>query len=134
MHVRRVRSPEDVEVLRKLRNHTRRHMTRHKKYITKAQQQKWWDAEPRRAYLYGDVAFAYIKREAGRNYITLGVHKKARGQGIGTLIYRTFRPCFAEINADNEASIRAAEKAGYRPVRTIKDGQFVEDKKVVMKG
>ena len=102
-------------------------MTRHTKLITKDQQARWWAKEPRRAFLFGDRAFAYIRREQGRNWITLGVDKKSRGEGLGTLIYRSLRPCWAEIRPDNEASIRAAQKAGYVVVSR-------DDEKVVMKG
>jgi len=90
-------------------------MTGHTKTITKAQQAEWWAAEPRRAWLFGDVAFAYVRREHGVNWITLGVTEKARGTGLGTMIYRTFLGTYARIRRDNAASIRAAEKAGYIP-------------------
>ena len=90
-------------------------MTGITKTITKAQQAEWWAAEPRRAWLFGDVGFAYIRREHGVNWITLGITESARGTGLGTLIYHTFRGSYAKIRKDNAASIRAAEKAGYIP-------------------
>lgn len=131
MHGRRVRSAEDVEALRRLRNECREFMTGHTKLITKAQQAKWWSAEPRRAWIYLDkgepVAFVYIRRQDGMNWITLGVTKKARGQGLGTLLYHVHAPCAAEMLVDNLASIRAAQKAGYQVVKS-------DDEKVVMYG
>lgn len=135
MHAKRIRSAEDVERLRQLRNETRSFMTGHTKLITKKQQADWWAATPRRAWLFGNDAFAHIKRERGRNWITLGISKKSRGQGLGTLIYWTLRPCWARIREDNLASIRAAEKAGYVIVPQFKsDGTLIEDGTVVMKG
>lgn len=116
MHAKRVRSAEDVERLRVLRNECRKFMTGDTKTISKKAQAAWWAAAPRRAWLFGDDAFAYIKREGGRNWITLGITKKARGEGLGTLIYYTLRPCWARIHKDNIASLRAAQKAGYRTV------------------
>lgn len=132
MHVRRVRSQEDVERLRVLRNHSKRSMTRFRKNITRQQQQKWWEAEPRRAWLLVTkedeaLGFVYISRRGRCNWITLGVEKSHQGSGLGTLLYRSFRPCFAEILESNPASIRAAQKAGYQMIS--RDGN-----KVVMKG
>lgn len=133
MHVRRVRSAEDVEQLRVLRNQSKRWMTRFRRNISRKQQAEWWAAEPRRAWLLvtekGEaLAFAYVSRrrrkvrleggklftEPARNYVTVGVRHDQRGQGLGTLMFRHVRPCFAEIRVDNAASLRAAEKAGYR--------------------
>ena len=132
MHARRVRTLEDVEVLRQLRNEARKQMTGSTKLIRKRAQAKWWAEAERRAWLFVDnngraVGFAYVKRESGRNWITLGVTKDFRGQGIGTLIYHSLRPCWARIREDNEASLTAARRAGYVAVET-------EDGTVVMKG
>jgi RimJ/RimL family protein N-acetyltransferase len=121
MHARRVRSAQDVERLRQLRNESRKNMTGSTKLISKAAQAKWWAAGERRAWLFGDDGFAYVRREHGVNWITLGVTKKARGKGLGTLIYATFPGTYARIREDNEASRRAATKAGFVPVRTEDD-------------
>ena len=98
-------------------------MTGDTKTISKKAQAKWWAASPRRAWLFGDDAFAYIKWEDGRNWITLGITEAARGTGIGTLIYHTLRPAWARIRKDNVASMRAAQKAGY--LRAFEDDQFM---------
>lgn len=121
-----------MEQLRRLRNEARSFMTGDTKLITKKQQAAWWAAAPRRAWLFVDregraAAFAYVKREGGRNWITLGVTKKARGQGIGTMIYHSLKPCWARIRKDNEASLTAARRAGYIACK-------IEDGTVVMKG
>jgi RimJ/RimL family protein N-acetyltransferase len=131
-----VRSAEDVETLRRLRNECRKFMTGSTKVITKAQQAKWWAADARRAYLFVEagkpVGFAYLRREGGVNWITCGLTKAARGKGYGTLIYYTFKPCAARIRTDNQASIRACEKAGYRRVMGELNEKDVE--KLVSKG
>jgi len=102
-------------------------MTHHRQAISKEQQANWWAEQPRRAWLLGKIGFVLITRRQGRNWISLGISPKARRQGWGTLLYRTFRPCYAEIKADNLASIRSAEKAGYRIVSE-------DENLVVMKG
>lgn len=118
-----------METLRRLRNETRKYMTGTTKVISKKAQDAWWAAAPRRAWLFrgssGDVGFAYVRREHGVNWITLGVTEAARGQGIGTLIYATFPGTYARIRKDNEASIRSAAKAGFLPC-------YAEDDTVVM--
>ena len=103
-------------------------MTGSRKKISKTTQAAWWAEAPRRAWLFGDDAFAYIRWEDHRNWITLGVTEKARGTGIGTLIYYTMKPCWARIQKDNVASITAAERAGY--VRVPDE----DEDTVVMKG
>ena len=132
MHVRRIRSAEDVEQLRLLRNECRKYMTGTTKKIGKAAQKAWWAEAPRRAYLLVDGdgkahGFVYIKWEDHRNWITLGLTDDLRGQGYGTMLYRTFVSAWARIRLDNEASIKAAKRAGYIAVET--DGETV-----VMKG
>lgn len=112
-----------MERLRQLRNECRKFMTGSTKTITKKQQAAWWAAEPRRAYLFGDVGFALIRREHGVNWITLGLTEKARGTGLGTMIYYSFPGSYAKIRLDNLASIRAAQKAGYRPIE--QDDEFM---------
>ena len=120
MHAKRVRSADDIETLRRLRNEARHQMTGSTKTITKKAQAAWWAEAPRRAWLFVErgeaIGFGYIKRDDGVNWITLGVTKAARGKGFGALIYRTLGPAYARIRNDNEASIRAAAKAGYLPV------------------
>ena len=82
-----------MEALRRLRNECRKFMTGHTKVITKAQQEKWWNAEWRRAFLMVDggtpVAFAYIARKGGVNWITLGVTEKRRGESTTTIAMNT---------------------------------------------
>lgn len=118
-----------METLRRLRNQTRKFMTGRTTAITPKQQAAWWAAGERRAWLFieGDrvIGFAHVRRDDGVNWITLGVDKAERGKGYGTVIYRSFPGTYARIKADNEASVRAAAKAGYVPV-------IKEDDAVVM--
>ena len=129
MHARRVRSAEDIEHLRVLRNEARHQMTGSTKKISAKAQAAWWAAAPRRAWLFIErgqpVSFGYVRREDGVNWITLGVTESARGQGIGALIYRTLGPVYAKIRADNETSVRAAAKGGLIPVYGDSEAGFV---------
>ena len=88
-------------------------MTRDTGHIGAAQQWAWWNCAPRELYLFDDVAYALVTERDGREWISLGVLPDQRGRGIGTAIYQLFRDVSAEIRADNIASRRAAEKAGY---------------------
>jgi GNAT superfamily N-acetyltransferase len=123
--VRPVVTLDDVETMRLLRNQGRQYMTRDRRAISPEDQAAWWGARSRflYAYLYRpakaheDVAFGMLRKQSGRWWVTLAVAEGWRGHGIGTAVYRHLAtvvwPCYAEILADNIASIRAAEKAGF---------------------
>jgi RimJ/RimL family protein N-acetyltransferase len=125
---RAVTTPADVEALRMLRNMHRQWMTRNRDEITLEQQAAWWKTrDPSRlyAYLFRNPVGATVgagmlsKRQDNRWWITVLVHPAHFNQGVGTAIYRylSYAPpgdVWAEILADNAASIRAATKAGYQ--------------------
>lgn len=118
---RPVRAPDDVERVRVIRNAGRQWMTRNTDEITPEQQGTWWQREGRnhRLYLFTadgvDVGFGMCRVVDGREWITLAVHPDHRGRGYGTWIYRALGSpgLCAEIRKDNEASRRAALRAGY---------------------
>lgn len=91
-------------------------MTRDTAEIDPDDQASWWNAEERELYLFDSVAYALVTRRDGERWISLGVLPEYRGKGLGTRIYQLFRDINAEIRADNPASLRAAEKAGYEVV------------------
>jgi RimJ/RimL family protein N-acetyltransferase len=104
-------------------------MTGSTRKISEKKQAAWWVEAPRRAFLLIDgdapIGFVYLKRRGGVNYITLGLTEARRGEGLGTLLYWTFKPCYAEILSDNTASIRAARRAGYRQIPAEADDKTV---------
>lgn len=118
---RPVRTPDDVECVRVIRNAGRQWMTRNTDEITPEQQEIWWQREGRnhRMYLFTadgvDVGFGMCRVIGGREWITLAVHPDHRGRRYGTWIYRVLGSpgLCAEIRKDNEASRRAALRAGY---------------------
>jgi RimJ/RimL family protein N-acetyltransferase len=120
---------EDAEIVREIRNEARQWMGS-QELLSRADQLRWFDRisqlSPRDFYCgladeppsgYGTVE----RRSDGRLWITLAVRETARGRGTGTRIYaemtsRAREPIYAGIRRDNTASMRAAEKAGYRLV------------------
>lgn len=131
MLVRRVIDPDDVELLREIRNSCREYMTHDTHHVTREQQADWWAAAPRRAYLYNGVAFSYVSTRDGKPYITLGMLPEARGQGLGPQIYRHVAELlapltvWADVNHSNVPSINAAARAGWKIA-------YVDGSKVVM--
>ncbi len=72
-----------------------------------------WDS-PRDPQGYGML----LRCGDGRLWVVVAVSPEARGHGLGTDIYRalvqaTSEPIYAAIHADNAASRRASERAGY---------------------
>lgn len=58
-------------------------------------------------------AVGYIRRDGEE--VSIALERSARGQGIGTAALQAIRrPASAKIKPENEASIRAFKKAGFR--------------------
>lgn len=131
MHVRRVTTVGDVELLRKIRNSCASYMTHDTSQISREEQFDWWLAEDREAYLFDAEAFAYLSERDEKIYITLGMFPECRGKGLGTEIYAFIAvlkrpdPVWADVRHDNVPSINAAAKAGWKIV-------YVDGHKVVM--
>ncbi len=123
MRVSYVATIADLERVRLIRNACREWMTGDRHEIGPAEQLFWWRDEPRRLWLFDDVGYAYLSEREGRTWISLGVLPEYRGLGLGSHIYSLFPDVWAEIRADNKASRRAAEKAGYELVS--EDGDLV---------
>lgn len=113
MLVSRVQTAAQLERVRQIRNACREWMTRDTREIDPDDQVSWWNAAERELYLFDGVAYALLTQREGETWISLGVLPEHRGKGLGTRIYRLFPTAHAEIRADNAASRRAAEKAGY---------------------
>jgi RimJ/RimL family protein N-acetyltransferase len=127
MNARAVKTLEDVEMLRQIRNSGRQWMTRHTEEISPEQQRDWWkDAchDPSLdVWLFSvaqtDIGYGLLRIESGREWCSLAVLPRYQGQGYGTQIYRwialsTTADVWAEILADNTASIKACLNAGYQ--------------------
>jgi RimJ/RimL family protein N-acetyltransferase len=139
IRLRRVATLDDLMALRLLRNECRAWMTGHTAEIGEAEQLVWWQgvaghpgwrvwlihvpgwAEP--------VGFAMLRLGMSYWLATLGLRSWLRGRGLGTATYRALlERCegdvVAVIRADNEASVRAAVKAGYERLHWDVEGQL----------
>jgi RimJ/RimL family protein N-acetyltransferase len=127
MNARPVKTLEDVEMLRQIRNSGRQWMTRHTDEISPEQQHAWWLTachDPTLdIWLFSvaqtDIGYGLLRIESGREWCSLAVLPRYQGQGYGTQIYRwlalaTTADVWAEILADNTASIKACLNAGYQ--------------------
>jgi len=127
MNARPVKTLEEVETLRQIRDSGRQWMTRNTAEITPEQQRAWWLTACRdpnlRLWLFSeaatDIGYGLLRLEADRLWCSLAVLPRYQGQGYGTVIYRwlalsTTEAVWAEILADNTPSIRACLKAGYQ--------------------
>jgi len=133
---------EDAQLVRELRNQVRDYMTRDSSSISPQAQEMWFrmfreDIENHFMYMYYDdfgcfVGYCYLKRdETGKMWGSLAVKPEFQGKGYGSFIYRdmieTYGTVFIEIYADNEESLRAAQRAGFKMLN-------IGDKVVTMKG
>jgi RimJ/RimL family protein N-acetyltransferase len=127
MNARRVKTLEEVETVRQIRNSGRQWMTRNTAEITPEQQRAWWLTachDPNlQLWLFSeaatDIGYGLLRLEADRRWCSLAVLPRYQGQDYGTAIYRwlalsTLEDVWAEILADNTPSIRACLKAGYQ--------------------
>lgn len=127
MNARLVKTLEEVEALRVIRNSGRQWMTRHTDEITFEQQRAWWLGavhDPTlRIWLFSeaatDIGYGLLRRENEQLWCSLAVLPRYQGNGYGSAIYlhlalSTEENVWAEILADNTPSIKAALNAGYQ--------------------
>lgn len=135
MRIKTVETADDVERLRQIRNECRAFMTGFTDEVTSGMQEVWWSGVSRSSdwlvwlvFVPGwedAIGYAMLSRRnrndahEGGWWVTIALTGSLRGCGLGTLLYRTMASMangelvLAAIRSDNEASIRAAEKAGY---------------------
>jgi hypothetical protein len=132
----RISTLDEVMQLRMLRNECAPFMTHHRAEITEAQQLVWWQSVSGSAdwkvwLVYrrdfpAAIGFLLLRRGAvledpdiARWYVTIGLAASERRKGYGQWLYRASRsltggePVNALILRTNEASIKAAVRAGY---------------------
>lgn len=131
----------DMEFMRTLRNQVRTSMTGTQTFMGVEEQEKFWERlvnEPDvlKAWVYArsleTVGYGLIRLlDDGRWWVTLAVIPQEQGQGIGTQIYRHLAEqsptgeAWAAVFHFNEASKRAAAKAGYEYVEESQDKKGV---------
>lgn len=125
----------EADIVRRIRNEGRAWMTRYTSEITPEEQAEWWalrELAGVRVYLalLGEEAlgFGLLRRDPdGRLWATLAVREQWRGRGVGTHLYRYLcqqagEDVWIEARADNAASLRAAQKAGFQLLAEAEDG------------
>ena len=138
IHQRLVRSLPDAMKVRTLRNQCCAFMTNYQQPVGLWQQVRWYFTSYRsslknnsyRIFLFLDssapVGYGAIQLHEGELLVTECVASSRRGQGLGRTILealsqiarRENRPLVAEIWADNAASLRLHEGAGFRRTGT----------------
>lgn len=120
-----------LEEIRRIRNVGRQWMTENSNEITAEQQVEWWSSMsqmPKKDFRFfifvidGGPILGYgmlSRRQNNILHISLAVAPEEQGKGHGTYIYDTVaskadEPVNAVILKNNIASIKAAEKAGFR--------------------
>jgi glycosyltransferase involved in cell wall biosynthesis len=134
-----VRSPEQFEALRILRNECRETMTRHTEEISKVEQAAWAKtvSEPdsgfwpflfsvREEQPFEYVGFMLLKRVAGKMLVTYGLGEKHRGKGHARAIMQfALDACmgnaYAEVLETNKASLHLHRELGWYSIEN-KDG------------
>ena len=94
MNARLVKTLEEVETLRQIRNAGRQWMTRDTTEITIDQQRAWWQTachDPAlNVWLFSeaatDIGYGLLRREADRLWCSLAVLPRHRGQGYGVTL------------------------------------------------
>ena len=122
-----VRTSEQVEALRQIRNECREWMTHDQSEITPEQQKEWWrriDPNNTFAFLFTEgynkdfLGFCLLRREDGRLFTTYGLRKEVRGRRLGyELVEQATLACQEDAYADqlegNIAVWKAHKAAGW---------------------
>lgn len=135
-NIKSVKSLEDAQDMRVIRNECKDFMTRNTSYITEEDQEKWYnslDLNDIEMYLmyacydgvaFADVAFGYIKFDGDEIYLTGGVSEYYRGQGLGRKMFsylldraKVFdRKITLEVLNDNEKAYNLYLSLGFVPL------------------
>lgn len=145
--IRLAATPEDAEVVRRIRNAGRTWFGDDHE-ITRDEQRRWWATHARSegfvCVLVGEppVGYGMLQRRGdGRRWVALAVDPAERGRGVGTEIYRVLlgmaddgEPIYAGIRRDNTPSIAAARRAGYQPDDAVRAPVADPDHWLVLRG
>lgn len=126
-----VRTAEDLEALRGVRNDCRTFMTRDPRFITSVMQAAWWEKRHMRHTLVallwlGDKAIAYALVDwdsKGRPWVSGGVRAPYRGAGYGTAVFTYLsrvaapRPAYLSVLASNYPARALYRKLGWKTIR-----------------
>lgn len=97
--IKEIRTLNEAQQVRKIRNANYKYMTNHRVPITEEQQKDWWfnmDREIDKCYLltvgeHGSViyqaGYALIRYRGGKAYLTGALDKQVRGNGFGKKLF-----------------------------------------------
>lgn len=125
----------EYQMIRALRNKVASFMTNNSSYISSRLQAEFYNQNRNynnmQIYTYYDeysafIGYGLLRRISGKWYGTLAVEEEFRSLGYGTKIYKHLQDActedlWLEIFIDNNASIRAALKAGFVITDLVKD-------------
>jgi GNAT superfamily N-acetyltransferase len=137
MRIEKVKTLEQAQIVRMIRNEGRAYMTNNTAFISSEDQHRWFligDRDNRQLYLYYDnydspVGFGYLQVKSNKTWATLAVYKEYHNTGYGTKIYQhlaSLSEIWIEIFSDNRSSLVAALKAGF-------EIQSMNDKIIVLR-
>jgi ribosomal protein S18 acetylase RimI-like enzyme len=131
--IRPARSLGDYLFLRSLRNRVRQRMTNHTAPIGYAQQLLFCLRKPSNVGVYiaylgsRRAGYLLLRHESGTTLVTEAVDEPFRGMGVATRMVQYAKQLCAdltaEIRADNAASIRLHQSAGFTLTETRGDVQ-----------
>lgn len=113
-----VKSLEQAQIVRSIRNECREYMTNDNRFISSAAQEKWFHSFNADLFIYYDPYNAVVGYGMINNgYGTLALFSEFRNNGYGTEIYKHLTslctPLRIEIFSDNVASLISALKSGF---------------------
>ena len=142
--LRPIKTLDDIEVLREIRNSCKDFMTRNTSTITREQQQTWYlniDKEKNNLYLVERVSYGVITDTIGYGYLRIenetvlltgGLIESVRGQGYGSRLFelllqesKKFKlPIKLEVLKTNMRAFAVYNKLGFRVISD--DGKILE--------
>jgi RimJ/RimL family protein N-acetyltransferase len=130
-----VTSAYHLEFVRQVRNASREHMTRDQRYISLAEQERWFASlQPRdrhELWVMLDrwsiaLGYAYLRLVHGVWWLTYALAPVARGQGRGVTLLGMLpaRDYWAEVFLDNIASLKTLKRCGFTAVDSDVEGRL----------
>lgn len=118
LRAEQVTTLEQAQLVRLIRNECRSYMTNDSRFISSAQQEKWFSAFNADLFLYYDPYSAVVGYGMITNgFGTLALLEEFRSMGYGTEVYKHLTslctPLKIEIFSDNIPSLISALKSGF---------------------
>jgi ribosomal protein S18 acetylase RimI-like enzyme len=133
-----IKTEEDAQILRELRNECRNYMTRNKDYIDAEQQSFWFKNLDRiKVNLFlikndiDNVGFGILRLEDDVVLLTGGVTEKSRGFGIGEYVFRFLLDEAKKHNKKIELEVLVSNKVAKKLYDKLGFVEFKRTDKVI---